>query len=259
MRSFGRRIIVPTLSPIWGNLLYNLLIMLQILFAVLAGMLTIAAPCILPLLPILLGVSIGQTSKTRPIFIVAGFVIVFSAAAILLSVLARNLGLDPNLVRTIGVFILGIFGLLMIWPAPFEFLMLKFNNFFTRISILTNPEKQSNASGFILGMALGIIWTPCAGPVLASVLTLVALQKELSVAGILLFAYALGAGIPMLLIAYGGQYLSNKITAIAKYSRLLQQIFGAIIILLSFAIYFNYDTKIYSLLLNYFPGFNPKL
>ncbi len=232
--------------------------MLQILFAILAGILTIAAPCILPILPILLGSSIGQTSKTRPLFIVAGFVIVFSVVAILLSVLTRSLGLSSNLVRTTGVFILAIFGLLMLWPTPFELLMLRFNNIFAKAGTLGDPTRRGNWSGFILGMTLGIVWAPCAGPVLASILTLVALQKELSVAGILLFAYAVGAGVPMLLIAYGGQYLSTRITAVAKYSRLLQQIFGIIIILLSVAIYFNYDTKLYSLFLNYCPSSNPK-
>ena len=233
--------------------------MLQILFTILAGMLTIAAPCILPLLPILLGVSIGQTSKTRPMFIVSGFVVMFSAVAIILSVLTRNLGLSPNLIRTIGVFVLGIFGLLLLWPAPFDALMIRFNRFFAKVGTLSNPTNRGNWSGFILGITLGIVWAPCAGPVLASVLTLVALQKDLTIATILLFAYAIGAGIPMLLIAYGGQYLSNKITSIAKYSGLLQKIFGLIIITLSFALYFNYDTKIYSLFLNYFPSFNPKL
>ncbi|MDE1970040.1 MAG: cytochrome c biogenesis protein CcdA [Patescibacteria group bacterium] len=232
--------------------------MIQILFALLAGMLTIASPCILPLLPILLGVSIGQTNKVRPLFIVIGFVIVFSTTAILLSILVRNSGFNPNLIRTIGIFALGVFGVLMLWPTPFERFMLRFNSFFVRVGMLSNPTKQSNISGFVLGMVLGIIWTPCAGPVLASVLTLVALQKELLVAGILLVAYAIGAGVPMLLIAYGGQYLSNKITAVARYSGLLQQIFGALIIVLSVAIYFNYDMKIYMLLSTYFPNLNPR-
>lgn len=71
-------------------------------------------------------------------------------------------------------------------------------------------------------------------------------------------AYALGAGIPMLLIAYGGQYISTKITGVAKYSHRLQQIFGVIIIMLSLAIYLNYDIKIYAVLLQKFPSINPK-
>ncbi len=232
--------------------------MLQILFAVLAGVLTVASPCILPILPILFGSSIAQTSKTRPLFIVAGFVIIFSAAAILLSITARSIGLNPNIIRNIGVVVLAFFGLLLFWPTPFELLMIRFNNVFAKVGSMGDPTRKGNWSGFILGMTLGVVWTPCAGPVLASVLTLVALQKELSVAMILLFAYAVGAGIPMLLIAYGSQYFSSKITGVAKYSRLLQQIFGVIIILLAIAIYFNYDTKIYMLFLKYLPSFNPK-
>ena len=233
--------------------------MIKIFFAVLAGILTIASPCILPLLPILLGTSINQKSKVRPLFIVFGFIIVFSGAAILLSILTRNIGLDPNIIRNIGVFVLAIFGLLMLWPKPFDILMVKFNSFFTRFGKATDPRKTSNVSGLILGMALGVIWTPCAGPVLASVLTLVALQKELLSALILLIAYSIGAGVPMLIIAYGGQYLTSKVESISKYSRLLQQIFGVIIILLALAIYFNYDIKIYSLILKDLPSLNPKL
>jgi len=232
--------------------------MIQIAIAILAGVLTVASPCILPLLPILLGVSIGQRSKTRPLFIVAGFVLVFSVAAILLSVLTRSIGLNPNAIRAIGSAVLGIFGILMLWPTPFELLMLQLNRVFSRFSTLGASAGAGNLGGFILGMTLGVIWTPCAGPVLASVLTLVALQRELAVAAILLVAYAIGAGIPMLVIAYGGQYLGTRIAFIAKYARALQVFFGLLILLLSVAIYFNYDVQIYSILLKDFPGLNPR-
>jgi cytochrome c-type biogenesis protein len=231
--------------------------MVQILFAILAGILTIAAPCILPLLPILLGVSVGQTNKTRPLFIVAGFVLIFSLAALLISFLTRHLGLDPNIIRTIGIAALAIFGLLMIWPLPFELLAIKMNSFFAKASVIGGTGR-GNLGGFFLGMTLGIVWTPCAGPVLASVLTLVALQKESLTALILLLAYACGAGIPMLIIAYSGQYLTTRITSLAKYSRLLQIIFGVIIILLAVALYFSYDTQIYAKIIQYYPSFNPK-
>ncbi len=233
--------------------------MLQILFAFLAGLLTIAAPCILPLLPVILGVSLGHTSKTRPLYIVAGFVLVFAGAAVLLSVLARTVGLDPRIARTIGVIFLGAFGVLLLWPRPFDYLMSRFTAVFARASGLANPSRRGNWSGFILGMTLGIVWTPCAGPVLGSILTLVALQKEISVAAILLLAYAAGAGVPMLLIAYASQYLGNAVVSISRYSRLLQQIFGVIIIALAVAIYFNYDVALYAIFLKYCPTFNLKL
>jgi cytochrome c biogenesis protein CcdA len=233
--------------------------MLHILIAFLAGVLTIAAPCILPLLPILLGTAVGQTSKTRPLFIVLGFVLVFSAAAIFISFLTSALGLSANALRIGAVCILGLFGLFMLWPVPFELLMSRLNRLFSSANKAAASAKADNLGGLILGMTLGLVWTPCAGPVLGSVLTLIALQRDLVSGAILLVAYALGAGVPMLVVAYGGQYITKRIRLFSKYTRLLQEIFGVLIILLAIALYFNYDVKIYALILQYFPSFNPKL
>ena len=233
--------------------------MLQILIAFLAGILTIAAPCILPLLPILLGTAIGKSNKSRPLFIVLGFVLVFSAAALFLSFLTSRLGLSTNALRIGAIFVFSLFGIFMLWPAPFELLMSRFNKTFTRANQKAALLKSNNFGGLILGMTLGLIWTPCAGPVLASVLTLIALQKDLLSGAILLLAYALGAGVPMLIVSYGGQYVTKRVRLFSKYTRLLQKIFGLIIILLAIAFYLNYDVKIYSLLLQYFPNFNPIL
>ncbi len=224
--------------------------MIQILLAVIAGLVTVAAPCILPLLPILLGVSIGHTSKTRPLFIVAGFVLVFSIAAVLISFLVAHAGLSSGLIRNIGIAVLAVFGLLMVWPALFDKLGARLSGFSMRIGGQAGTD-TCNRGGFILGMTLGLVWTPCAGPVLASILALIALQRELTMAAILLFAYSIGAAAPMLIIAYAGQYLTTRIEKIARYSRLLQQIFGILIILLAIAIYFNYDVLLYSKLLSF--------
>lgn len=232
---------------------------LQIVFAFLAGVLTIAAPCTLPLLPVLLGTSLGQKSKLRPIFIVLGFVIVFTLAAVALSLLAKYAGFDANIVRNVGIFILAIFGLLLIWSKPFEAIAVKLTPLISKLSVKVGLGNKGNFSALLLGMTLGLVWTPCAGPVLASILTLIALQKDLLAAAILLLFYSSGAAVPMLIIAYGGQYVGEKVSVISKYSVLLQQIFGALIILLAVAMYFNYDTKLYSLIFQYFPSLNPGL
>ena len=232
---------------------------LQILFAFLAGVLTIAAPCTLPLLPVLLGTSLGQKSKSRPIFIVLGFVIVFTVAAIILSLLAKYAGFNANIVRNVGIFILALFGILLIWSTPFEMAASKLTPFISKVSVKVGLGNTGNFSALILGMTLGLVWTPCAGPVLASILTLIALQKDLVAAAILLLFYSLGVGVPMIIIAYGGQYISEKVQVISKYSVLLQQIFGVIIILLAIAMFFNFDTKLYSFIFQYFPGLNPQL
>ena len=230
--------------------------MLQILFAILAGALTIGAPCILPLLPIILGASVGRQSKTRPLFIVLGFVLTFSAVGLLLSFLTSRLGLDPQTLRNVATVFLAIFGVFMIWPTPFEKLTLHMFGVINKANEYIGKSGTGNFGGFVLGVMIGIIWTPCAGPVLGSILTLIATSTDVVRASILLIAYAIGAGLPMLIIAYGSQYITTKVRIFARYSRILQQVFGVLILGLAVAIYFQYDLVIQAKLLDLFPGWN---
>src|SRR5204863_6530162 len=103
--------------------------MLNLVLALLAGVVTVAAPCTLPMLPILLGASVGQTSKARPAMIAAGFVLSFSMVALTLSAITRVFDFDPNVLRAGAALLLLGFGLLMIWPAPFEWLSVRFGGF----------------------------------------------------------------------------------------------------------------------------------
>jgi cytochrome c-type biogenesis protein len=233
--------------------------MIQILIAILAGIVTVAAPCILPLLPIILGTSIGQRSRTRPLFIVLGFVLVFSIAGVILSYLTRHTGLSANTVRTIAIIVLALFGTAMVWSKPFELLTVRLNGLMNRASAVGQSAGTGNLGGLVLGMTLGLVWTPCAGPVLGSILALVASEKDLTAAGILLAAYAIGAGVPMLVIAFGGQYITSRVRAIARYATVIQMIFGVIIIGLAVAMYYNYDTLLYQVVTHYFPSLTIQL
>jgi cytochrome c biogenesis protein CcdA/thiol-disulfide isomerase/thioredoxin len=226
--------------------------MIQVLFAFLAGILTIAAPCILPLLPILLGASVGQSSKLRPLFIVFGFVISFAAASLVLSTLVIHLGLSQNVIRNAAIILLAVFAFFMIWPKPFELLTAKLSGVINKASEVGESRKGYKGA-FILGMVLGIVWTPCAGPVLGTILTLVATQGTTAKATLLVIVYALGAGVPMLIIAYGSQWLTTKVRSFAKYSVRLQQAFGVLILLLAIAMYFQYDTVIENKITAFFP------
>lgn len=233
--------------------------MIQVLLALIAGILTIAAPCILLPLPIILGGSVGHSSKTRPIFITIGFVASFATVALLINFLVQSLGLNPNTLRTGAVILLAIFAVFMIWPTPFEKLIAHMSGLINKAGSAGQTVGKGNLGGFILGAIIGIVWAPCAGPILGSILTLIALQKDTFQACLLLIAYAIGAGIPMLAIAYGGQALTTKVRSIAKYSHRLQKIFGIILILFAGAIYFQFDTIIQAKLVERFPGLGASL
>jgi cytochrome c biogenesis protein CcdA len=225
--------------------------MLNLVLALLAGVVTIAAPCTLPMLPILLGASVGQTGKLRPALIALGFVISFSAVALLLSAINRIFDFDPNVLRSAAAILLLGFGLLMIWPAPFEWLSIRINGIAG--SAGNAASRQGNIGGFVLGTTLGLVWTPCAGPVLGSILTVVATSKDAAWASTLLVVYAIGAAIPMLAIAYGGQAVTSRVRSIARISPKLQQGFGVVVIAFSVASYFQYDTLIVAWLTAFYP------
>lgn len=234
--------------------------MIQILFAFLAGILTIAAPCILPMLPIILGASVGQKSKVRPLFIVLGFIVSFAAASLVLSALVTHLGLSQNFIRNIAIVLLVIFAFFMIFPKPFELLTVRLSGLINKASA-AGSSRKGNSGAFILGLVLGIVWTPCAGPVLGTILTLVATQGTTAKATTLVIFYAIGAGVPMMIIAYGSQWLTTKVRGFVKYSVRLQQIFGVLILLLAVAMFFQYDTVIENKLTSFFPqsGLEQKL
>lgn len=232
--------------------------MLEILLAIVAGILTIAAPCILLPLPILFGSSVGHVSKSRPLFITLGFVITFATLGLTLNFLVQSLMIPPNMLRNGAAVLLALFGVFMVWPTPFERLTSHLSRFITGASQAGQKAGSGNFGGFIIGVIIGIVWAPCAGPILGTILTLVAQEQDMVRAGILLVAYSIGAGMPMLVIAYGGQALTTKVRVIAQYGTRLQQIFGVIIILLAIAIVFQYDTYIQARLLDVLPTLNPK-
>jgi cytochrome c biogenesis protein CcdA len=224
--------------------------MLNLVLALLAGVVTVAAPCTLPMLPILLGASVGQTSKARPAMIAAGFVMSFSLVALALGAITRVFDFDPNTLRTAASILLVGFGLLMIWPAPFEWLS-SWTGGFASGGVASS---QGVIGGFVLGTTLGLVWTPCAGPVLGSILTVVATSRDTAWASLLLVVYAVGAALPMLLIAHGGQAITSRVRGMARIAPKLQQGFGIVVIAFAVASYFQYDTLIVAWLTGFYPN-----
>ena len=229
--------------------------MLSILFALLAGILTVAAPCTLPVMPVLLGASIGQRSNARPIFMALGFAMSFAGAVLVFSAITQIAGVDAATLHSAAIAMLTIFGLLMIWPQPFDALMARCGSLIgsSQQPRVTDP---SNLGGFLLGTTLGLVWTPCAGPVLGSILTVLTTTPEFSKAALLLCVYALGAAIPMLAIAYGGQFVTTRVKRVAAAAHRLRQGFGVVVIGFAVAMYFQYDTLVTTWLSDLYPNAN---
>jgi cytochrome c-type biogenesis protein len=228
--------------------------MLAASFALLAGILTVAAPCTLPVLPVILGASVGQTRGLRPLLIGLGFVTSFSVTALIFSAITQILGIDQNSLRAIAAILLLIFGLLTLWPLPFEVFSARAVGLINRADRTAAQAYSGNAGGFVVGTPLGLVWTPCAGPALGSILTVIATSTNARWEGVLLVIYAAGAAIPMLAIAYGGQLVTNRVRSVARVSHRLQQGLGALVMAFAIATYFQYDTLITVWLSSFYPN-----
>jgi cytochrome c biogenesis protein CcdA len=227
--------------------------LIELPIALLAGVLTIASPCVLPILPIILGSTLqggDRSHRSRPVWIVAGFVLTFAALGMLLASASHHVVVAQETLRLAGIVMLMLTGLLMLWRRPYEWLMDRAGGVLNRIGAPA-ADSSGNLGGFVLGMSLGAVWTPCAGPVLASILVLVAKAQDLGWSASLLVLYAVGAGVPMLVIAYGGQFMAARVRLLARHSHRLVQVFGVLILLTGLAIYFQYDVVIYAALADF--------
>lgn len=229
---------------------------LLVAFSFLAGIVTILSPCILPILPIVLSGSLTG-GKFRPFGIVTGFIISFTFFTLALSMLVRLTGISADFLRLFSMVIIAGFGLSLLLPK-FQVLM---ERLFTGLSNLT--PKQSENSGFkggiLLGLSLGLVWTPCVGPIIASVITLAASSSVTASAFFIIIAYSIGTSIPMLAIIYGGRQLLSKVPWLTNNTVKIQKAFGVLMILTALAIFFNLDRKFQTYILDKFPNYGTRL
>jgi cytochrome c biogenesis protein CcdA len=228
--------------------------MLDIVLALLAGLATVAAPCTLPVLPILLGASIGRRSASRPVFIALGFIAAFAFVSLALVSLTRLIDFDPGVLRSAATAILLVLGLTMIWPAPYEWAVARLAVVGASNAATPRAIADERLSGLVLGATLGLVWTPCAGPVLGSILTVIATSPDTGRASLLLLVYALGAAIPMLAIAYGGQTATARARSLAPYAPRLRQAFGMLVIAIAVVTYLQYDAQAVAWLAHFYPN-----
>lgn len=228
---------------------------LLFIIAFISGLVTILAPCIWPLLPIILSSSVAGGDHRRPLGITLGIMMSFAFFTLTISTVVRFFHFDPDILRLFAVVIIGFLGITMIIPA--------FGNVIEKIvSRLTGMWGQTGNStgngfvpGFITGFSLGIVWSPCAGPILATIATLAATNQITLNLILITIVYVTGVGIPLFAFAYGGQHFFTKTRFISTYTGRIQQVFGVLMVFTALAIYTNYDKVLQVKLLDFFPSY----
>jgi len=201
--------------------------------ALLAGVVSILSPCVLPLLP---GVVAYSTEKNKlvPLAIVLGLAASFTAMGIASAIFGSFL-MDYIDYLKLASGILILFMGLYILSRTIEDIVLRIWQFIP-LSRVSHPgavgiDETSLFGGLVLGASLGIVWMPCVGPMLASILMLVAQDGRVLYGASLLLTYSIGLAVPMLVIAYSSNLLTAQLKTVSKYTFLIRKIAGTILII----------------------------
>lgn len=203
----------------------------------LEGLALIVSPCILPILPIILAGSLSG-SKKRPLGIITGFILFFTIFTFFSRAIVQYSGVDLNIIRYFSYLILLLLGIVMLssyLSEKFTLFTQGLANTGSKLSDTNNPE-SGFGGGVLFGGLTALIWTPCAGPILAAVIVQT-ISLGSSISGFFaLLAFSIGVGLPMLVIALFGRGILMRLSFVKSHAAFLRRLIGLIIILSVFYI-----------------------
>jgi cytochrome c biogenesis protein CcdA/thiol-disulfide isomerase/thioredoxin len=213
-----------------------------VLAAVVAGLATFLSPCVLPLVPVVLAT--GTTGgRRRPLGVALGLALTFVAFTLAASRVLAALGLPQDLLHTIAVALLAFVGLMLVAPSLAEWAGRLFQPLASGVGG-DLPGGDGFASGLVLGAALSVVWTPCAGPILAAV---TALAAEHHVSGNLVLitvAYAAGATVPLFVLVLLGQRAVSGFARVRRHGLALRRASGVVLLLGAWLFTTNLPTRL---------------
>lgn len=183
---------------------------MELLFAFAAGALTLINPCVLPLLPVVLGAA-RAADRFGPLALTAGLCLSFVAVGMVLATIGQRLGFDEAHIQQVAAVLMVMFGLVLTVPA-----------FGRGFALVTAPiarradrridaiAARGNLGQFLTGALLGAVWGPCVGPTLGSAIALAYSGTTLGWAALIMLNFAFGVSAVMLMLAYGSRSLQRR-------------------------------------------------
>jgi cytochrome c biogenesis protein CcdA/thiol-disulfide isomerase/thioredoxin len=226
-----------------------------VVIGVVAGFLAGISPCIIPVLPVVLvaggtapagpgpsvdtGTESGSATSPpirsrvrRPVAVVVGLVLSFSLLVLVGSEVLSLLHLPQDTLRDVGIALLAIVGVGYLVPAVASLI----ERPFARIG---TPQPGRGSGGFVLGLALGLLFVPCAGPVLAAITVVGATHRVGLAAVFLTVAFAVGVAVPLLAVALAGEEVARRVGAVRRHAPAVRRIGGVVLIVMALAISSN--------------------
>jgi cytochrome c biogenesis protein CcdA/thiol-disulfide isomerase/thioredoxin len=228
--------------------------LLLIVVAFVAGLVTAVSPCVLPILPIVLATG-ADGDRRRPYLVIAGLIASFSFFTLASVQIIQALHLPSSTLRDIAIAVIAVFGLTLLVPAlttGFERLTARLPGVGVRLA------RPGVAGGLITGVGLGLVWTPCAGPILVAITSLAVTAPGSGATLILVVAYSIGAGLPLLAIALGGRAAIARLR-FRSASAWASKVFGVLVLVTAGLMALGVDTTISADLTNALPDWTGTL
>jgi cytochrome c biogenesis protein CcdA/thiol-disulfide isomerase/thioredoxin len=223
---------------------------LLILFGFVAGAATALSPCVLPVLPIAL--SAGATGgRRRPLGIVAGLAVSFTFATVALVYVIAALGLPNDFLRKLAIVVLLCFGVTLMVPPLAARLEAWMSRFASRAGV-AKGSGEGFWSGTAVGLSLGLVYAPCAGPILAGVITVSASQSFSAGRLAVALSYGIGSAVVLYFLMLGGRRVAAPL---ARRGIGLQIAMGAVMVLVALAMLRNYDIRFQNTIASDLPSF----
>lgn len=198
-----------------------------------AGSLSTLSPCVLPIVPILLGTAVAA-HRLGPYVLAGGLALSFTVVGVLIASLGGAIGLDQAALRTGGALLLLAFGFILMLPQLQE----RFAVATSGVSgagqdVLAKVTLDGLPGQFLLGLLLGIVWSPCVGPTLGAAITLASQGESLGQVTLLMALFGLGAGVPLVVLGLLSRQalmkVRNRLLMAGKFGK---QILGGVMLLL---------------------------
>jgi cytochrome c biogenesis protein CcdA/thiol-disulfide isomerase/thioredoxin len=201
--------------------------------AFLGGLITGLSPCIVPVIPVVMAGGSAGTSKWRPYIIIAGLVVSFSISVLFASSLLGFLHLPQDLLFWLGVALLGLLSVGLLVPKLGEVIERPFAR-------LGASRYANHGGGFVLGLSLGLVFVPCAGPVLTAISVAAAHHHAGATSLFVTLFYALGVTIPLLILAVVAQRATTSWSSLRSHLPTVRKVAGVVLGVATLAIAFNW-------------------
>lgn len=228
--------------------------MFQLSLSFLAGLLTTLSPCVLPMIPMILGSAL-QKNRQAPLYMALGLMIGFTVVGFILSRFGHFLGADSNHIRTASALVLLLISLSLFSQKMQDYISEKLSFLASQGAQKSSHIDESKPTGaLLLGLLLGLIWSPCSGPTLGVAISLASQQGAALRSLMLMFVFSVGAAVPLLALSYGLRsfYFRHKARFLTNSNR-AKKVFAVLMLITAIFILTGFDKKIESHVLSYMP------